>query len=263
MRRLRTTVTILTGVRYTDFFPHGASVPERVQSTTAAPHMRPQRRGWPRRDRGPPPERTQPACSRLAAVGGSWRRQHALAFMCSTGSSGLSAASDRKHTAERLLDGLSRSGDAGGAGEHICEHIAGRNGREGYQGLRQAPAERAVCEGSAGEDSRGRGKGQGTLAENQLADVLPPAASVRRRALHRDGEAGCAAASATSNVVRGQHGRARTPAARLLGGCPDDAASLRGRAALSREPQLERGHHCRQQRSARSPHERGLRERPV
>ena len=63
--------------RDTDFFPYGASVPERVRSTTAAPHMRPQRRGWPRRDRGPPPERTQSACSRLAAVGGSRRRQHA------------------------------------------------------------------------------------------------------------------------------------------------------------------------------------------
>ena len=179
------------------------------------------------------------------------------------GDSGLSAAADHDCAAERRLDGLGRSGDAGGAGGHVCERIAGRNGREGHQGPHQTSQERAVCEGRAGEDSRGRGKGQGTLAENHLADVLPPAASVRRGALHRDDEAGCAAASATSNVVRGQHGRARTMAARLLGGRPSDAASLRERAALSREPQLERGHHCRQQSSARSPHERGLREGPV
>ena len=59
------------------FHMRGRCSPERGRSTTAAPHMRPQRRGWPRRDRGPPPERTQPACSRLAAVGGSRRRQHA------------------------------------------------------------------------------------------------------------------------------------------------------------------------------------------
>ena len=65
------------GTIHTDFFPYGPPVHERVRSTTAAPHMRPQRRAWPRRDRGPPPERTQPACSRLAAVGGSRRRQHA------------------------------------------------------------------------------------------------------------------------------------------------------------------------------------------
>ena len=93
--------------------------------------------------------------------------------MRSAGSSGLSAASDRKHTVERLLDGLSRSGNAGGAGEHVCQHIAGRNGHELHQGPRQAPAEMAVCEGRPGEDSRGRGKGQRTLADNYLADVLP------------------------------------------------------------------------------------------
>lgn len=183
--------------------------------------------------------------------------------MRSAGSRGLSAASDRKHTAERLLGGLSRSGDAGGAGKHVCEHIAGRNGRELHQGPRQAPAERAVCKGRPGEDSRRRGKGQRTLPENYLADVLPPVAVVRRGALHRDGETGCAAASATSNVVRVQHGRARTLAARLLGGCPGDAASLRERAALSREPQLERGPPLPAAKERESPSLERSREGPV
>ena len=92
------------------------------------------------------------------------------------GDSGLSAAADYKCAAERRLDGLGRSGDAGGAGGHVCERIAGRNSRKGHQGSRRAPSERAVREGRPGEDSRGRGKGQRTLAENILADVLPPAA---------------------------------------------------------------------------------------
>ena len=61
------------------WFPalHGAPVPKRVQSTTAMPQTRPLRRGWPRYDHGPPPDRPQPACSRLAAVGGARLRQHA------------------------------------------------------------------------------------------------------------------------------------------------------------------------------------------
>jgi hypothetical protein len=60
--------------------------------------MRPQRRGWPRRDRGPPPERTQPAGSRLAAVGGPRRRQHAslpCALLAAAGSAPLPTANTR------------------------------------------------------------------------------------------------------------------------------------------------------------------------
>ena len=51
--------------------------------------------------------------------------------------------------------------------------IAACNVHELHQGPRQAPAAMAVCEGRPGEDSRGRGKGQRTLADNYLADVLP------------------------------------------------------------------------------------------
>ena len=40
--------------------------------------------------------------------------------------SGLSAGADRKRAAEHRLDDLRRSGDAGGAGGHVCERIAGR-----------------------------------------------------------------------------------------------------------------------------------------
>ena len=69
--------TVHTQPLRADFFSHGAPVPERVQSTTAVPQTRPLRRGWLRYDRGPPPDRPQPACSRLAAVGGARLRQHA------------------------------------------------------------------------------------------------------------------------------------------------------------------------------------------
>ena len=59
-----------------------------------------------------------------------------------------------------------------------------------------------MCEGRLGEDSRGRGKGQG-MAENHLVDVLAPAASVQRGALHRDGEAGCAALGSGGGTGQG------------------------------------------------------------
>ena len=73
--------TVHTQPLRADFFSHGAPVPERVQSTTAVAQTRPLRRGWPRYDRGSPPDRPQPACSRLAAVGGARLRQHA-ALLC-------------------------------------------------------------------------------------------------------------------------------------------------------------------------------------
>ena len=47
-----------------------------------------------------------------------------------------------------------------------------------------------VSQGRLGEDKRGRGDGGRTLPRNLLADVLPPVASMRRRALHRRGKRG-------------------------------------------------------------------------
>ena len=52
--------------------------------------------------------------------------------------------------------------------------IAGRNGRERDQSLRQAPPESAVCQGRLGEDNDARGKGRRTSVGNHLANVLPP-----------------------------------------------------------------------------------------
>ena len=59
--------------------------------------------------------------------------------MRSAGSSGPSAAADHKCAADGRLDGLGRSCDALGAGGHVCERNAARNGREGDQGPRQHP----------------------------------------------------------------------------------------------------------------------------
>ena len=59
--------------------------------------------------------------------------------MRSAGSSGPSAAADHKFAADGRLDGLGRSCDALGAGGHVCERNAARNGREGDQGPRQHP----------------------------------------------------------------------------------------------------------------------------
>ena len=94
----------------------------RAWATTTATQTRPQRRGWPRHDHGPPPARLLPTGRRLAAT----RCACSAPPVVPSGGSGLGASTDRQRAADDRLDVLDHSTDVAGADGHACKQIARR-----------------------------------------------------------------------------------------------------------------------------------------